>query len=179
MKALEVEDFAAAEETLAQAVRMQPGSAPAHYHGAAPSPASSGLKPAAQEFEATLKLEPGHAGAMMGLAAIDEGTGRLPSAEKRYREVVAISPNPRAQRALASLVGREGRTAEAGSILAALLAANPNDADSRFELALARAIPGGLRGGDPRFRKVLEVQPGRVTALFQLGNWPQPDREGG
>jgi len=170
MKAVESEDFTTAEEYLKRAVALQPGSAPAHYQLGRALAGLKRLKPAAEQFEAALRIDSRHAGAIMGLAAIDEGTGDYVMAERRYRDVLALGPSPRAQRALASLLGRQGRSAEAEKLLTALLAADPADADSRFEMALARSIQGDCAAAIPDFRKVLEAQPERVTALFQLGN---------
>jgi tetratricopeptide (TPR) repeat protein len=169
-RAVDSEDYATAEEILSRAVKLAPASVPAHYQLGRALAGLKRLKPASEQFEAALKIDPRHAGAILGLAAIDEGTGDYAGAERRYREATALGPNPRAARSLASLIGREGRSAEAQTMLAALLAADPNDADSRFELALARAISGGCDAAIPDFRKVLEIQPKRVTALFQLGN---------
>lgn len=170
VKAIDSEDFTTAEDLLQRAVKLQPGSAPAHYQLGRALAGLKRLKPASEQFEAALAIDPRHGGAILGLAAIDEGTGDFAAAERRYRDAIALGPGPRAQRALASLIGREGRSAEAETILGALLAADPGDADSRFELALARAIKGDCAAAIPDFRKVLEVQPKRVTALFQLGN---------
>src|SRR5262249_22299853 len=107
-----------------RAAKLQPASAPAHFQLGRALAGLKRLKPAAAEFEATLAIEPGHAGAILGLAAIDEGTGDFAAAERRYRDAVALGPNPRARRGLASLLGREGKPDEAESILQALLAAD-------------------------------------------------------
>ncbi len=170
-RAVDSEDYATAEEILKRAVRLRPASAPAHYQLGRALAGLKRLKPASEQFEEALRIDPRHASAILGLAAIDEGTGDYAGAERRYRETIALGHNTRAARSLASLIGREGRSAEAETMLTALLAADPGDVDSRFELALARAIAGRCEAAIPDFTKVLESQPKRVTALFQLGNW--------
>jgi len=169
-KAVGSEDFDTARELLERAVRLRPDSVPAHYQLGRALTGLKRLKPGAEQFGMVLKLEPKHSGAMMGLASIDEGTGDFPGAERRYREAMALGPNKAASRALASLLGRQGRGDEASAILRKLLAADPNDADTLFEQALAHAIEGDCPSAIPEFQRVVAAQPARVTALFQLGN---------
>ncbi|MBI3451127.1 MAG: tetratricopeptide repeat protein [Acidobacteria bacterium] len=169
-KAVSSEDYDTARELLERAVKLRPDSVPAHYQLGRALTGLKRLKPGAEQFELALKIEPKHQGALLGLASIDEGTGDFPGAERRYREALALGPNKAASRALASLLGRQGKGDEASAILQKLLAGDPTDFDTLFEQALAHAIQGDCAAAIPEFRRVVAAQPARVTALFQLGN---------
>jgi len=170
MRSMDGGDYATAVDLFDQAVKIAPRSVQALFHLGRALVGQKRVKQGQERFTAVLKIQPGHTGAILGIAAIDEGTGDYPSAEKRYREALALVPDPRTQRQLASLLGRSGRSAEAESLLNQLLTADPEDADIRFELAIARMLHGNCQAAIPDFRRVIESQPRRVTALFHLGN---------
>ena len=169
-QALEIEEFDGAKQLLERAVELKPDSVEAHFLLARAHAGLKQVKPAEIHYKRALALWPGHAGSMMGLAAIAEGTGRYDEAERLYRGAIESGSTGRSRRSLASLLARTGRVAEAETILGELIAANPGDMDSRYELGLARALSGSCEAAIPELRKVVEAQPRRVPALFQLGN---------
>lgn len=170
MQTLETEDYSTAADLFARAVSIQPGNVTARYLHAKSLAGMKRLKPAEAEYREALKIQPGHEGALLGLAAIDENTGHLASAEEHYREVIRKGTNPRAERGLAGLLSRTGRFKDAEAILSRLIAADPGDADSRFELGLALSLKGDCEAAIPEFRKVVAARPSSVMALFHLGN---------
>jgi tetratricopeptide (TPR) repeat protein len=170
LQALESQEFAAAVQLLERAVAAQRRSAAAHYQLGRAYAGLKRTKPAEAHYTEALALHPRHPGALMGLAAIAELTGEYAAAEGHYRGAVAAGAGVRAERALASLLARTGRSPDAEAILARLLAADPNDHETRYELGLARELRGDCEGAIPEFRKVAEAQPGRATAHFHLGN---------
>ena len=169
-EALEIAEFHGAKDLLERAVALKPGSPEASYLLARAWAGLKQVKPAEVRYLKVLELQPGHAGALLGLAAIAEGTGRYDEAERYYREAIAAGSEGRAERALASLLARQGRAADAERLLTDLLAEHPDDADTRFELGLARALAGQCEAAIPELQRVVEAQPRRVPALFQLGN---------
>ncbi|HXI04236.1 MAG TPA: tetratricopeptide repeat protein, partial [Candidatus Saccharimonadales bacterium] len=169
-QALEIEEYQTARGIFERAVALAPSSPETHYLLARALAGLKQVKLAATEYRKTLDLKPGHAGSLLGLASIAEGTGDYDEAERDYKAAIAAGSRERAQRALASLLARIGRRDEAESILTGLLKANPSDADSRFELGLARALNGDCEGAIPELRRVVQAQPRRIPALFQLGN---------
>ncbi|VFR49381.1 Cellulose synthase operon protein C [plant metagenome] len=84
-----------------------------------------------------IKLNASQAGAYNTLAAIDAEEGKLPEAEKRYRQVLAKHRNnPQALEGLVSVLARQGRLAEAQQSLDQLMAGKP---DPKLDLGKLRA----------------------------------------
>lgn len=103
------------------------------------------LPPAAQAYEEALRLEPGCARALFGLAAVRRAEERPEEMLRLLREAVAADPGlHEARAALAETLGEGGRIEEAAAEAAALLA-RP---DAPPDLAVDCAARAAERGGD-------------------------------
>ncbi len=97
-------------------------------------------------FEQALRLDPGNAGAEMGLARLDAGAGRLDAARKRLDAVIARAPNlPEALLERARVHVRQGDAAAARADLNRALDLAP-PGSLRREIVEVR---DGLAGGEP------------------------------
>lgn len=90
--AMAKEDNAAAFDFLDQAIILDPTYAEAWNRRATLNYTTSSYGKSLDDIRATLRLEPRHYGALMGLAAIFEETGRKPQALATYSRVLAIYP---------------------------------------------------------------------------------------
>jgi tetratricopeptide (TPR) repeat protein len=158
-----------AAQLFTKVVEMQPDSAAAHFHLGRALFGLYKANSAREEYLKALELDPAHSGAILGLATLDENAGAYESAERRYREAAAKTDSPWPRRSLASLLGRIGRTEEAEKILNELLAADPQDTESRYELGMVRTQDGNCEAAVPEFRKVYEADPHRTEGLYQIG----------
>lgn len=167
--ALKAEENGTAADIFTRCLKIDSASAAAHFYLGQAMFGLRRSKTAKEEYLKALEFEPGHSGAILGLATIDEKAGDYEAAERRYREAIAIRTSPWAQRSLGALLGRVGRTEEAEKILKAMLDADPADADTRYELALALSLAGRCEEALPEFQAVLASTPDRTEALFQVG----------
>ena len=110
---------------------------------------------AAQAFAQVLTLEPGHEPAIAGMARVYLADGDVEQA----RQTIAMAPQDsrdatvqsvRAQLALAS-----SAPAGASAELEAKLSADPNDHQARFDLALALAASGDLKGAVDQLLRIV------------------------
>ena len=110
---------------------------------------------AAQAFAQVLTLEPGHEGAIAGMARVYLADGDVDQA----RQTIAMAPQEsrnatvqsvRAQLSLAS-TAPTGASAE----LEAKVAADPNDHQARYDLSLAQAAAGDLKGAVDSLLKIV------------------------
>jgi len=165
--ALQAEDYATAQAMLEKAVAARPGSIDAHYMLGRAYGQDKKYQFAAQSFRAVLKLSPGHVQALVDLGTIEETMGRLEEAESRYRQAL---PNPRARRGLASLLSKLGRQKEAIAALREALAADRDDAETRFQLGMALMQNEECAAAVPELEEVVRRESKHLGALFNLGN---------
>ncbi len=158
-----------AAQLFTKALEMQPASAAAHFYFGQALFGLYKANSAREEYLKALELDPAHSGAILGLATLDENAGDYESAERLYKQAASRTDSLWPRRSLASLLGRIGRTEEAEKILLEMLAADPRDTESRFELGMARALAGNCEAAVPEFRKVYEADPHRNEALYQIG----------
>jgi hypothetical protein len=86
-----------------------------------------------------LEIEPGNADAMRGLARVAGWSGRLVTAERRWREVIARNPNDAAAWVgLSQTLRWQGRSALALDAARRAVAVAPTDRDAREALRWAR-----------------------------------------
>ncbi len=90
--ALEAGDYQAAVAHLTAAIDHAPDFAEAHFHRATALYLSGDVGPAMDDLRQTLVLNPGHFGAMQGLAVMMEESGEQAAALAAYRLVLAINP---------------------------------------------------------------------------------------
>ncbi|HEY1901348.1 MAG TPA: tetratricopeptide repeat protein [Terracidiphilus sp.] len=129
---------------------------------------------AAQAYEQELKLEPSNARTLTALGAALEGAGQLEQARQRYQSAIAIASPADfggcdARFDLARLAVRQAQYAEAEKEFRALLAACPEDAETRSGLGAALLGAGSTDEAAKEFRRALELDAGDFTALYNLG----------
>lgn len=101
---------------------------------------------AAQAFAQVLTLEPAHERAIAGMARVYLADGDADQA----RQTIAMAPQdsrePTVQSVRAQLALASAAPAGAGSELEARVAADPSDHQARYDLSLAQAATGDLKG---------------------------------
>lgn len=130
---------------------------------------------AATVYEQELKLDPNNARTLTALGAALEGAGQLDQASERYKSAIAIASQADsggcdARFDLAHLGLRRGEYAEAEKEFRALLAACPEDAESRSGLGVALQGAGRRDEAAHEFSRALELDAGDFTALLNLGS---------
>ena len=110
------------------------------------------LKEATEKYQAVLKKNPKDVEAIIGLARIDQLTGRQAEAEKGYLKAVKISPDAAVpQRALGEYFSSQKRWPEAIDAYNRAVLADPIDRCSRCELAKALVHNGDVEEALPHF----------------------------
>ena len=101
---------------------------------------------AAQAFAQVLTLEPGHEGAVAGMARVYIADSDLDQARQTIAMAPADSKNAQVQSVRAQLSLASTAPAGAGAELEARVAADPSDHQARYDLSLAQAAAGDLKG---------------------------------
>jgi protein O-GlcNAc transferase len=168
--AIRAQEYENARGVLEKAVAMRPSDPAAHYALARACAGAMKYQFAREHYMETLRLAPGHQQALLDLAAIDENTGRFEEAAGDYRAALRAGPSPKAERGLASLAAKQGRTDEAIAMLKKLADADDSDVESRYQLGLAMMQKGDCAAAVPQFQAVLHREAAHLGALFNLGN---------
>ncbi len=123
---------------------------------------------AERTYRRVLAVEPANGDALYGLGVLASRRGDLAAAERRYREVLAVDPDAHDARVnLADVLLRTGRGAEAAPLLAAAVAAAPDDPaiganPAVLEALAAACASAGDRPGALRWqRRAVELFAGR------------------
>ncbi len=101
---------------------------------------------AAQAFAQVMTLEPGHEGAIAGMARVYLADGDPDQARQTLAMAPADSKNAQVQSIRAQLALASAAPAGASAELEARVAANPSDHQARYDLSLAQAAVGDLQG---------------------------------
>lgn len=101
---------------------------------------------AAQAFAQVMTLEPGHEGAIAGMARVYLADGDVDQARQTIAMASADSKNPQVQSVRAQLSLASAAPGGAAPELEARVAADPADHQARYDLSLAQAAAGDLRG---------------------------------
>ena len=110
------------------------------------------LKEAKEKYLAVLKKNPKDVEAIIGMAKIDELTGRQAEAEAGYLKAVQISPDAAVpQCALGEYFASQKRWPEAIDCYNRAVLADPIDRKARFELAKSLVHHGDIDGALPHF----------------------------
>ncbi|HVJ67643.1 MAG TPA: tetratricopeptide repeat protein [Caulifigura sp.] len=110
------------------------------------------LKEAKEKYQMVLRKNPKDVEAIIGMAKIDELTGRPSEAEAGYLKAVQISPDAAVpQCALGEYFASQKRWPEAIDCYNRAVLADPIDRKSRFELAKALVHHGDVEGALPHF----------------------------
>jgi len=129
---------------------------------------------AAEEFEANLKMTPNDARTLTALGAAEEGAGQVALARASYGRAIALgkpadSAGCDARFNLARLGVRHAEYAEAEKEFRGLLAACPEDAETRSGLGAALLGAGRTDEAAREFHRALELDAADFTALYNLG----------
>jgi tetratricopeptide (TPR) repeat protein len=129
---------------------------------------------AAALYEQELKLDPKNVRTLTALGAALEGAGQFGQAREHYRSAIELaspadSGGCDARFDLARLGVRRAEYAEAEKEFGALLAACPEDAESRSGLGAALLGAGRTEEAAREFGRALELDSGDFTALYNLG----------
>jgi putative thioredoxin len=101
---------------------------------------------AAQAFAQVMTLEPGHEGAIAGMARVYLADGDPDQARQTIAMAPAGSKHAQVQSVRAQLALASAAPAGAGAELEARVAADPSDPQARYDLSLAQAAAGNLQG---------------------------------
>ena len=101
---------------------------------------------AAQAFAQVMTLEPAHEGAIAGMAQVYLADGDVDQARQTVAMAPADSKNARIQSVRARLSLASAAPSGAGAALEARVAADPSDHQARYDLSLAQAAAGDLKG---------------------------------
>jgi putative thioredoxin len=101
---------------------------------------------AAQAFAQVLTLEPGHEGAIAGMARVYLADGDVDQARQTIAMAPADSRNAQVQTVRAQLSLAATAPSGASAELEARVAADPADHQARYDLSLAQAAAGDLQG---------------------------------
>ncbi len=129
---------------------------------------------AAREYRTALRLDPGHPGALVNLAALEVEGGNPASAVDLYRRYLAGAPDSvPARRDLAAALVSAGRAAEAVAEGERLVEMHPERANLHGSLAYARLAAGRPEEAARAWRRVLELRPDSVLVRYQLARLHQ------
>jgi len=120
-------------------------------------------------LRASLQDAPEDAEARLQYARALERSGAPAKAEAVLREGLAAGPSPALYDALAATLHRQGRGAEALTLLREVVARKPRDEELLYVLGAAHERQGDVDGALARMRAVLEVAPDHAPALNFLG----------
>jgi putative thioredoxin len=101
---------------------------------------------AAQAFAQVMTLEPGHEGAIAGMARVYLADGDADQARQTIAMAPAESKNAQVQSVRAQLALAATAPGGAAAELEARVAADPSDHQARYDLSLAQAAAGDLKG---------------------------------
>ena len=101
---------------------------------------------AAQAFAQVMTLEPGHEGAIAGMARVYLADGDADQARQTIAMAPADSKNAQVQSVRAQLALASTAPTGASAELEARVAADPSDHQARYDLSLAQAAAGDLKG---------------------------------
>lgn len=110
---------------------------------------------AAQAFAQLLTLEPGHEGAIAGMARVYLADGDVDQARQTIAMAPQDSKNTTVQSVRAQLALAASAPTGASSELEAKVAADPNDHQARYDLSVAQAAAGDLKGAVDSLLKIV------------------------
>jgi putative thioredoxin len=110
---------------------------------------------AAQAFAQIMTLEPGHEGAIAGMARVYLADGDVDQARQTIAMAPADSKNAQVQTVRAQLSLASAAPTGASAELEARVAADPSDHQARYDLSLAQAAAGDLQGAVDSLLKIV------------------------
>lgn len=136
---------------------------------------------ARESFEAALNLRPNDLGLLFNIGQCYDHLGNAAEAERFYLECLQRDPNMEAARhALAALLVRQGRMADAQRMIEAWITADPRLATAYAEYAWLQLQTGDLPRSRDLLMQALALNPRDIRALTELGQvfeaMHRPDR---
>ena len=121
---------------------------------------------ARQRYEHVLGEQPKSVDAILGLARLDQLAGRIPEAEQRFKQALALgSHDPHVLDAVGQYYASQRRWDEAVEILNSAMMTAPEDPTYRYHLAVALAQSGEVSRAMPHFAKTV----GDAQAHYNIG----------
>ena len=153
----------------AEALRIRPFYADAHYNLAVALGRKGSINEAALHYGKVLQIRPRDANAHNNLGFLLFRQGRLEEAIAHYQEAIRINPRfPLAQSNLGSALGRQGKIDEAVVHFRAALRDSPDDVLANYNLGIALMIQGKRGEAAVYFQEALRRKPGDPAILRQL-----------
>lgn len=151
--------FATSKEELKNPVKL-------HLHYAKWQEHIGNLSESRDSYEFVLSEEPESVDAILGLARLDQLSGRTHQAEQGFQKALKLSPgNPQALEAAGQFYAAEERWGEAVQYLRQGVAAAPDDRAIRFNFAVVLAKSGDIDSALPEFVEAI----GEAEAHYNIG----------
>jgi Flp pilus assembly protein TadD len=157
-----------------ESIRLEPGSAAAHYNLGLALSMQRQFSEATSAFETAVRLDPSHAEALNNLGAMHQLAGRLGEAASNYRRALALRPdNDEARTNLGRVLLSEGRESLAAAEFRQALVSRPDSAAALAGLAwlLATSEDPALRNPAEAVRlgeRAITLASGDATVLDAL-----------
>jgi Flp pilus assembly protein TadD len=168
-----------AVKALAEAVRLSPRDATAHYNLGHALAASGRMDEALRHFRAATRLQPSFVEAHNNLGALLRQAGRLAPAEAAFRAAIAHGPDyAPAHNNLGSVRRARGDLGGATAALQDAVRLDPTYAEAHYNLGLVYQESGDRVGATRHFRRAIELQPQQPQGYNALA-WllaTSPDR---
>ena len=124
------------------------------------------LDDARESYEIALKQDSKSADATLGLARLDLLGGRPKEAEKKFDQALGMAPkDAHVLEAIGQFYITQERYQDAAKLLERGVQADPNNRKLRFQLAVATARAGDIRGSEPHFVQAV----GAAEADYNIG----------
>ena len=160
-----------AAEHFGEALRLNPGYAPAHYNLGVALTQTGHLQEAIEHFREALRLKPDYAMAHNNLGVALAQTGQPQEAIKHYQEALRLQPNlPDAHCDLGITLTEVGRLTEAITHFEQALQLEPNHPKAHNGLGLVLLQNGQADKAIAQFRTALQLQPDWTAARNNLGD---------
>lgn len=163
--ALRAGDLALAERLYTETLAGEPDQPDAHLGLAALAQGRGDDAAAVRHYRAVLEAVPDHPRAWAGLAAL-AGSGELEPMESKLRGLIATRPAPALHFALGNVLARQGRWAEAQQGFFAASAADPQNADYAFNLAVSLERIGKASAASPHYARAASLAEAGAPAQF-------------
>jgi tetratricopeptide (TPR) repeat protein len=159
-----------AAEHFGEALRLNPGYAPAHYNLGVALTQTGHLQEAMEHFREALRLNPDYARAHYNLGVALTQTGHLQEAMEHFREALRLNPDyAPAHYNLGHALLQTGQPQEATAHFQEALRLKPDYAMAHNNLGVALAQTGQPQAAIKHYQEALRLQPNLPDAHCDLG----------
>jgi tetratricopeptide (TPR) repeat protein len=160
-----------AAEHFGEALRLNPGYAPAHYNLGVALTQTGHLQEAMEHFREALRLNPDYAKAHYNLGVALTQTGHLQEAIEHFREALRLNPDyAPAHYNLGHALLQTGQPQEAIEHFQEALRLKLDDAPAHNNLGVALVQTGQPQEAIKHYQEALRLQPNLPEAQYNLGN---------